>query len=256
LRVASLEEEISALQGVITAEEARQQAVNRDVERVLGPLRRDIDELAALVARLEGRLDRLEFANRPLSDSELDDEEHDERAESAAFWAEWRRQREERRDDLPWRPTRKRDNGLRKLYRLLARQIHPDLAVDARDRARRETAMRLANVAFEAGDREQLNRLLSTWTRAEEPALAPSVQNLRLLLARRQEQLEELGRSYEEIVRSELGKLARSSASARQRAIERELERLRRDLASLRLRRRRLKRTLDSRRQQLSSVSD
>ena len=81
----------------ITAEESEQQRIRRRIDDRIGELRREDERLTAEVARLDHRLERLAYSRRALSDRELDDEEQVERAEEAAFWAEWRQQREERR---------------------------------------------------------------------------------------------------------------------------------------------------------------
>lgn len=245
----------------IAAEETFQRQIKAEHERLLGALRRDADELAGTVARLEARLERLEYADRPLSDNELDDEEFDERAESAAFWAEWRQQREERQRDNDRRPASsrkptRRTRNLRKLYRSLARLIHPDLAFDEVNRAHRESVMRLANMAFEAGDEEQLQRLMNAWSEPVRDQGINDIQAVRGEIARLRQEVEDLTNQLKELERSEIGRLARSDARRQRAYVEREHERLRRDVASLRLRRRRLLRALDTRRQELSEVSD
>jgi polyhydroxyalkanoate synthesis regulator phasin len=247
----------------IAAEEIFQRHIKTDHERLLGALRRDADELAGNVARLEARLERLEYADRPLSDNELDDEEFDERAESAAFWAEWRQQREERQNTSNRKPTRQRkpsrrnrNSNLRQLYRRLARLIHPDLAFDEVNRAHRESVMRLANMAFEAGDEEQLQRLMNAWSEPERDQGVSDIQAVRGEIERLKQEVEDLTKQLRELERSEIGRLARADARRQRSYVEREHERLRRDVASLRLRRRRLLRALDARRQELSEVSD
>lgn len=245
----------------IADEETFQRQIKSEHERLLGVLRRDADELAGTVARLEARLERLEYADRPLSDNELDDEEYDERAESAAFWAEWRQQREDRQRDNGRKPARsrkptRRNRSLRKLYRSLARLIHPDLAFDEVNRAHRESMMRLANMAYEASDEEQLQRLMNAWSVPDRDQDVNDIQAVRGEIARLKQEVDDLTEQLQELERSEIGRLARSD-SRRQRAyVEREHERLRRDVASLRLRRRRLLRALETRRQELSEVSD
>jgi hypothetical protein len=62
---------------------------------------------------------------------------------------------------LEEQPTRRPpDPNLKSLYREIARLVHPDLATDERDRERRERLMRDANLAYEAGDRDWLERIL------------------------------------------------------------------------------------------------
>jgi DnaJ-domain-containing protein 1 len=53
--------------------------------------------------------------------------------------------------------------GLNRLYRMVARKIHPDLCTDEEERLRRGKLMAEANRAFEEGDEETLKRILNEW---------------------------------------------------------------------------------------------
>ena len=53
--------------------------------------------------------------------------------------------------------------NLKKLYREVARRVHPDLANDERDRARRTRLMAEANRAYEEGDEARLQAVLQEW---------------------------------------------------------------------------------------------
>lgn len=245
-----------AVRAAMLAEEATQRRLSVEIERALGAWRREVEELTAAIARLESRLERLEFASRALSDDELDGQEYDERAGNAAFWAEWRQQREERNATRDWRRAETRDRGVRRLYLTLARLIHPDLARNEVDRQRRETVMRLANVAYEAGDADQLRRLLTVWSEPDTQREPRDLAGLREMVEKRRVETTDLEQQLETLERSQLGRMARGGERVRRRYVEEELERLRRDLAALRMRRRRLTRTLDARRRELSEVSD
>lgn len=257
LELARWESLIEGIRDRIAEEEQQQTVMLAEIERRTGNLQRDVESLSSIVNRLEFRLRRLNVSDRPLTDRELDDEEHTERAESAAYWAEWRQQRGERESPAPIRGGR-RPSGkkLLNLYRTLARLIHPDLATSDEDRARRETVMRVANVARDNGDTEQLERLIASWTRPEESAnefdltgLASKIDNLK----REHKELEQQHKEQRETIAS---KLLRATDRDRERYFRNEDASLRRDLANLRLRRRRLLRTLDERRRELSDVSD
>ena len=56
--------------------------------------------------------------------------------------------------------------GAKRLFRMLARQIHPDLAGDPAERERRTNLMVQANDAYERGDVPALQRLLDSWERS------------------------------------------------------------------------------------------
>ncbi len=257
LELARWESLIEELRDRIAEEEQQQMVMLAEIERRTGNLQRDVESLSSIVNRLEFRLQRLNVADRPLTDRELDDEEHSERAESAAYWAEWRQQRSERESPAPIRGG-KRPSGkkLLSLYRTLARLIHPDLATSDEDRARRETIMRVANIARDNGDTEQLERLIATWTRPEESINEFDTTGLSGKITTRKREHEELEQQFEAQRDTIASKLTRATPRDRERYFRNEDESLRRDLANLRLRRRRLLRTLDERRRELSDVSD
>lgn len=263
LDAARLQRDVERLKSTYAAEETAQRALDAELADIIGHLQEDIAEFSAIVERLESRLERLEYAGRAMSDDELDDQDFDERVESATFWAEWRSRREETRREAPrqrQRSARKRvDQNVQRLYRRLARLIHPDLVDEPEVRARRETAMRLANEAYEARDAAQLERLLNVWIDAQNDhgaSAVPTPVELRASIEKLNEQIKSLKNQIRELENTETGKLLRMDRRNRNRYLERERERLRRELASLRLRRRRLQRAVDSRREELTEVSD
>jgi hypothetical protein len=50
---------------------------------------------------------------------------------------------------------------LKRLYREAAKRVHPDTAIDEKDRARRERLMKEVNAAYVAGDEDALQRILA-----------------------------------------------------------------------------------------------
>lgn len=244
---------VEQLRNLLSEEEAAQQALRRQIEQRLGPLRSQIERIKAEAERLEFRLQRLSFARTSLSDEELDREEETARAEEAAWWAEWRHKRANQatnRGEVVYQNGGD-DITLRQLYRALARLVHPDLAKDPVERARREVVMRLANTARESGDIEQLRRLLAIWGRPEEGERPRDVAALRARLAQRQVELSELRRQLNQLRRTQLGRLLRRDESEIRRHIRAEEARLTRELALQRLHRRRVLRQLEERRRDL-----
>ena len=261
LDLAHWEQRIEELQSAVLDEEAAQRVVAREIDLELGPVREQVATLLGEIERLELRLHRLETSARPLSDDELDEEDFDERAEHAAFWAEWRQQREERPNSngkhAPRRNRPRRSRQLRERYRALARLIHPDLATDSDGRAHREAIMRLANEAYEIGDLAQIERLLDLWSRPQKKdgeALSLDVRHK--LVSQKRSEFEEMRRQLRNLKRSDLGQLMRADPRKRRRDIQKDAEQMRRELASLRLRRRRLLRSLDALREELTEISD
>lgn len=257
VQITRRDRDVDAMRARITSEEADQRLIQMQIDDRIGMLRRDHERMSAEISRLEARLERLVFARRALSDVELDDEEQVERAEEAAFWAEWRQQREERRGTvINRRPAGDEDITLRQLYRALARLIHPDLATDPADRNRREAVMRMANAANEARDIEQLNRLLAIWSRPQDTSDVRDLATLKARVAERDVKHAELERQLEALKNAALGKMIRRPKTELAKYIKREEERLRRELATLRLKRRRLLTAVEDRRRELAEASD
>ena len=256
LDLARNELEVEVLRETIASEEEKQREVRSELEQRIGNLQRDVESLASIVSRLEFRIRRLNVADKPLSDTELDDEEHTERAESAAFWAEWRQQRNERPSPVFRDGRRPGGKKLLGLYRTLARLIHPDLAASESDRARREVVMRIANSARDAGDTDQIQRLITLWSLPVTTANEYDTAAYTRRIADKLKEREDLEKELRSLRDSVAGRLSRNSARERERYFKREDQTLRRELANLRLRRRRLLRTLDDRRKELSEVSD
>ncbi|HMM42633.1 MAG TPA: hypothetical protein PKA95_12080, partial [Thermomicrobiales bacterium] len=222
IEIARRNNRIAHLRELITAEQAGQQRLRVQIDERIGLLRRDVERIGAEIQRLEARLERLTFASRALSDHELDHEEQTERAEEAQFWAEWRQHREERTGTIVTRtPRQNADENLRQLYRALARLIHPDLARDSADRARREAVMRLANAANEAGDIEQLRRLLTIWSKADAGEMTRDTRTMRARLTEREVEIAELEAELEELMESSLGTLLRRAGGGLARVIKR-----------------------------------
>ncbi len=250
---------VDEIRAQITAEEADQRLIQMLIDDRIGMMRRDHERMSVEINRLETRLERLVFARRALSDVELDDEEQVERAEEAAFWAEWRQQREERRGAgtvINRRPAGDEDITLRQLYRALARLIHPDLATDPSERTRREAVMRMANAANEARDVDQLNRLLEIWSKPQDTSDVRTISTLKARVAERDVKQSELMRQLDALKQSAFGKMIRRPKAELTRYIKREEDRLRREIATLRLKRRRLLTAVEDRRRELAEASD
>ena len=82
-------------------------------------------------------------------------------------------------------------DAARKLFRDVAKAIHPDLASDEAARDRRHTLMIEANRAYALGDEEQLRSILEAWERSPEAVQGSDPEAIRLRLVRRIAQIEE-----------------------------------------------------------------
>ena len=82
-------------------------------------------------------------------------------------------------------------DGVRKLFRDVAKAIHPDLASDEITRDRRHSLMVEANLAYASGDEEQLRSILHAWENSPEAVPGSDPEAIRLRLIRRIAQIEE-----------------------------------------------------------------
>lgn len=82
-------------------------------------------------------------------------------------------------------------DAVRKLFRDVARAIHPDLARDDQARGRRHALMVEANRAYAMRDEEQLRRILDAWARSPEAVEGSDESAIRERLERRLAQIEE-----------------------------------------------------------------
>jgi hypothetical protein len=80
---------------------------------------------------------------------------------------------------------------VRKLFRDVAKAIHPDLTRDEGTRDRRHSLMIEANRAYALGDEEQLRSILQSWEKSPEAVQGSDVEATRLRLTRRIAQIEE-----------------------------------------------------------------
>ncbi len=117
----------------------------------VGILYAELDEIEAQIAEAEAR-------HKP-SDSEAQERAHRARAQA-------QESSETARDISTPRP--KPTEGIKRLFREVAKRIHPDLAANDADRARREKFMAEANLAYENGDEAKLRSILADWETSPE----------------------------------------------------------------------------------------
>lgn len=93
-------------------------------------------------------------------------------------------------------------DAVRRLFREVARTIHPDLARDAHTRDRRHSLMVEANRAYATGDIEQLHRIMSAWENSPEAVQGHGPEAARERLSRRVAQLQAELASCEDQIRA------------------------------------------------------
>ena len=128
-------------------------------------------------------------------------------------------------------------DAVRKLFRDVAKAIHPDLARDEVTRDRRHSLMIEANRAYAMGDEEQLRAILHAWDRSPEAVRGSDADAMRLRLVRRiaqiEEQLEGLAAALAAVKESALWKLkvmVDDEAAKGQDLIKDMVRRLKRDI--------------------------
>jgi len=194
-RLADAEEEIADLHAELERFEAR-------YTMEVGRLYADQDEIDAQIAEEELKL-------------VPDDEEIKKRVEELRRLAEEsaaRAKAAEDRETEKWEPTAE----ARKAYHDLARSIHPDLALDDGEKARRHSLMAELNQAYSAGDQGRLRRLAADIRVSPEAVVGEGVGD-RLVRAIRQ--IAQMRRRFAEIedekgvaLNSEVYSLSRKAA--------------------------------------------
>ena len=122
--------------------------------RIVGVCYTELDEIEAQIAEAEARL-------KP-KDNKIQEKSAQARAhaqESAQATGITQEPREEK-----FKPS----ENLKKLYREVAKHIHPDLAIDEKERTRRQQLMADANRAYEEGDEAKLRAILAEWKSSPE----------------------------------------------------------------------------------------
>lgn len=101
----------------------------------------------------------------------------------------------------------------KRLFRLIARRIHPDLASDPEERERRTNLMVQANHAYELGDVQALQRLLETWERSPDSVVGhgtkAELERVIRRIAQASERLAEIEREVAALEDSAMGWLRR-----------------------------------------------
>ncbi len=216
-RLVELESRLDERVAALTRAKADLAAFRITYRAEVGLLHEELDELERAIAKAElGEISKL-----------LDDSGHDTHASSAKPAAEPQ--------------PRFTSDAIRKLFRDVAKTIHPDLAHDETARDRRHALMVEANRAYAIGDEERLRTILEIWRRSPEAVQGNDADAMRLRLIRRVEQVAEqlvrVDAELEEIQRSALWQLKQmvdDAAAGGKDLIEDMVRRLKRDITAAR----------------------
>jgi hypothetical protein len=100
---------------------------------------------------------------------------------------------------------------MKRLFRDVAKRIHPDLTSDRHDRVRRQNLMAEANRAYERGDQERLLKILTEYEHSPEAVAGegPGAELIRVIrrVSQARSRLGEIEAGMQELLRSELHQL-------------------------------------------------
>jgi hypothetical protein len=181
-------------------------AFERQYLQIVGTRFAELDELEAEIARIQAARQPANTDLKARSQAATERAQQSKKATLASS------------PDLP--PEFHPSSELKRLYREVARQIHPDLASSSAERERRGRLMAEANEAYKAGDENRLRQILLEWKASPESvegegAGAELVRVIRKI-AQVEGRLLAIDQERERLERSELGRLLHQVAEARQ----------------------------------------
>lgn len=154
--------ELTVLQGKLAQREldlatlqAELHAFERMYLRIVGIRYAELDEIEAQIAEA-------------LAEASPQNSEEQNRASQARAQANESAKASKIGQEPGYRGRFTPSDALKKLYREVAKSIHPDLATDENDRARRQHFMTEANQAYEDGDEARLREILCEWESSPE----------------------------------------------------------------------------------------
>lgn len=153
--LAALESELSQRELDLATLRAELHVFQAQYFRIVGIRYAELDEIEAQVAEAQARLSPGE-------------RETQERAKQARFQAQESAQAAGAVQESGQQNEFSPSENLKKLFREVAKSIHPDLATDEEERARRHGLMAEANRAYEEGDEVRLQAILREWESSPE----------------------------------------------------------------------------------------
>jgi hypothetical protein len=175
------DDDLEVLRSQLAEREAMLEEYGAEVAQVKAALDAFRIKYRQEVGLLHEQLDKLELA---IAEAELD--ELSKRVKSGVEGSS-----EPPGSVRPEPAPRYTSDAVRKLFRDVAKAVHPDLARDELARNRRHTLMIEANRAYALGDEEQLRLILQAWERSPEAVQGSHPEAMRLRLLRRLAQIEE-----------------------------------------------------------------
>lgn len=195
--LAMVEEELAQRELELATLRAELRAFEQTYLLVVGTRYAKLDEIAAQIAEVQARLSPEDARAREQARQARVKAEETARSVGAEPTGTW--------------VTFKASDSLKKLYREVAKRIHPDLAADDADRARREQVMTEANSAYEAGDEDGLRTILHEWETSPESVKGEgtAAELVRVIrkIAQAEKRLSNIGTEIAELKESDLSQL-------------------------------------------------
>ena len=138
----------------------------------LATLRAELNAFEALyIRKVGGKYAKLDEIEAQIAEAKLRVNPTDENARREAKQARTRAHESREATGIVQKPGYEKffpSEKLKKLYREVAKRIHPDLAEDDFERSSRQKLMAEANKAYEEGDEEKLHAILTEWESSPE----------------------------------------------------------------------------------------
>ncbi|MBM3129039.1 MAG: molecular chaperone DnaJ [Chloroflexi bacterium] len=150
LELAAIENELAERELDLSTLEAELRAFERRYLRTVGARYAELDELEAQIAEAQARLHPKDTQAQQYAQQTRTQARESAQAAGTA-------QASKQKDEF------KPPEDLKKLYRELAKKIHPDLATDEKERARRNQMMAEVNRAYQDGNGERLQQIWRDW---------------------------------------------------------------------------------------------
>ncbi len=195
-RLAALEEELAQSELELATLQVELHFFEKEFVRIVGHKYAELDQIEALIAEYIASLN---------PNNRQTQEKARECCETAQKSAEAVNEEALGQEIIKeFKPSEK----LKKLYREAAKLIHPDLATDEKERARRHHVMADVNQAYQNGDEERLQQILHQWECSPESVEGEGVGTELIRVIRKitqaAERLEEVKKHIEAIKNSDL----------------------------------------------------
>lgn len=213
--LAALEAELAERELDLATLQAELHTFEREYLRVVGVRYAELDEIEAEIARYLAFLNPKDSETRKQAEEAWEKAQDSKQAAGEAQASARAKNSEPTTENTTDGSKFLRDfkplESLKKLYREVAKRIHPDLATDEDERQRRQQLMAEANQTYEDGDEEGLRAILREWENSPESVQGEGIEAELLRIIRQivqvQERLKKIEVEIEALKRSALYQL-------------------------------------------------